>query len=280
MTSHSKRSRRLALALTALLAGSVATVGVAGTANATPPVAHPSRVKPTVVLVHGAWADGASFGSIGDHLTKDGYTVVDFATPLRSLSTDAADLDAFLTVKTSGPVVLVGHSYGGAVITEAATNQPEVKGLVYVDAFVPDRGESLASLSASAGASIPPSAFDAVPSAGAPAGDVDLYLKQDAFDTTFANGLPKREQQDLFARQEPIAAGALAETATIAPAWKTLPSWYVEGTEDRSITPALQQKMAERAHSHITTVRAGHLAMLKAPGTVTRVIETAASSVR
>jgi pimeloyl-ACP methyl ester carboxylesterase len=280
MFSHSKRSRRIAVAVAALLAGSVAAVGMAGTANATTAAVHPSTVKPTVVLVHGAWADGASFGSIGDRLTKDGYTVVDFANPLRSLRTDAADLDAFLQVKTTGPVVLVGHSYGGAVITEAATNQPEVKGLVYVDAFVPDQGESLASLSASAGASIPSSAFDAVPSAGAPAADADLYLKQDAFDTTFANGLPKREQQDLFARQEPIAAGALSETATIAPAWKTLPSWYVEGTEDRSISPALQQKMAERAHSRVTTVRAGHLAMLKAPGTVTRVIETAVTSVR
>lgn len=281
MSKKSSRRLRLTTAATAVVAaGALATLGLSGTANAQTTVHSSATAKPTVVLVHGAWADGGSFGSIGHRLRDAGYSVLNFDTPLRSLAGDTADLDSFLKVKTSGPVLLVGHSYGGEVITEAATSDPDVKGLVYIDAFAPDKGESIASLSASVGAGVPSSAFDAVPYAGAPSGDVNLYLKQDAFNTTFANGLPKSEQQELFARQQPLAAGAITETATITPAWKTLPSWYVEGTEDKSVSPALQQKMATRAHSHITTVKAGHLSMLKFPGTVTHVIETAAAAVR
>jgi pimeloyl-ACP methyl ester carboxylesterase len=278
MSKKSTRTLRVVAAATVLVAGSLAAVSVAGAASAQP--ALPAHVKPTVVLVHGAWADGASFGSVGSRLRHDGYTVLDFATPLRSLAGDTADLDSFLEVKTTGPVILVGHSYGGEVVTQAATSDPQVKGLVYIDAFAPDQGESIASLSASVGASVPTTAFDAVPSAGAPAGDMDLYLKQDAFDATFANGFPKKEQDELFARQEPLAAGALTEKATIAPAWKTLPSWYVEGTQDKSVSPALQEKMATRAHSRITKVNAGHLSMLAHPATVTHVIEQAATTAR
>ncbi|PYY36421.1 alpha/beta fold hydrolase [Curtobacterium sp. MCBD17_030] len=279
MSKKSTRSLRITAAAAVLVAGSLTAIGASGAANAQ--VATPAaQVKPTVVLVHGAWADGASFGSVGSRLRHDGYTVLDFATPLRSLAGDTADLDSFLKVKTIGPVILVGHSYGGEVVTQAATSDPDVKGLVYIDAFAPDQGESIASLSASVGASVPTTAFDAVPYAGAAAGDVDLYLKQDAFDATFANGFSQKEQDELFARQEPLAAGALTEKATVAPAWKTLPSWYVEGTQDKSVSPALQEKMATRAHAHITKVDAGHLSMLKYPGTVTRVIEQAATTAR
>jgi pimeloyl-ACP methyl ester carboxylesterase len=279
-TTNTRRFRAAAATAAVLVAGSLAAVGVTSAADADTATASAAKAKPTVVLVHGAWADGASFGTVGSRLRRDGYPVLDFADPLRSLSSDSADLASFLEVKTSGPVILVGHSYGGAVITEAATSDPDVKGLVYIDAFAPDRGESIASLSASVGASVPTTAFDAVPAAGLPTGDVDLYLKQGPFDTTFANGLPEKEQQELFARQEPLAAGALTEKAAGTPAWKTLPSWYVEGTEDKSVSPALQQEMATRAHSHITTVTAGHLSMLAFPGTVTHVIETAATTAR
>lgn len=276
------RAPRLAVAAAALVAGALAAVGAAAPATAqAAPAAHarPHEAKPTVVLVHGAWADGASFGSIGRRLTNAGYTVVDFANPLRSLSGDSATLNAFLKVKTAGPVILVGHSYGGAVITEAATTDPDVRGLVYIDAFAPAEGESVLGLVSSATSGNPAAAFDAVPYAGAPSGDVDLYLKRDAFDATFATGLPKKEQQELFARQEPVTLGALSEKAT-APAWRTLPSWYVAGTQDKSVPIALQEKMAARAHAHLTEVKAGHLAMLQHPATITRVIEEAASSTR
>jgi pimeloyl-ACP methyl ester carboxylesterase len=273
------RSPRLAVAAAALVAGALAAVVTVPSAAQAAPAAHEHHAKPTVVLVHGAWADSASFGSIGRRLTQHGYTVVDFANPLRSLGGDAATLDSFLKVKTAGPVILVGHSYGGAVITEAATSDPDVRGLVYVDAFVPAEGESVLGLVSSATSGNPAAEFDAVPYAGAPAGDVDLYLKQDAFDATFATGLPKKEQRELFARQEPVTLAALSEKAT-APAWKTLPSWYVAGTQDKSVPIALQEKMAARAHSHLTEVKAGHLAMLQHPGTITRVIEDAATSTR
>jgi len=272
--SLSSRSRRLGTAAAVLVAASLVTVG-AGTAADASPAAAAHTARPTVVLVHGAWADGASFGSIGRRLRGDGYTVVDFATPLRSLSGDSAALDAFLAVRTTGPVVLVGHSYGGAVITEAATSDPDVRALVYVDAFAPAAGESVLGLVSSATSGNPAAEFDAVP-AGATS---DLYLKQDAFDATFATGLPEGEQQDLFARQEPVTLTALTEAAT-TPAWKTLPSWYVAGTEDGSVPIALQERMAARAHAHLTTVRAGHLAMLQQPGTITRVVEDAATSTR
>jgi pimeloyl-ACP methyl ester carboxylesterase len=282
MRHLSSHSRRLVAAAAALVVGSCAVVGTTGVASArTTAVAPQSHgARPTVVLVHGAWADGASFGSIGRHLTEDGYTVVDFANPLRSLSGDAATLGSFLKVKTSGPVILVGHSYGGAVITEAATSDPEVRGLVYIDAFAPAQGESVLGLVSSATSGNAAAEFDQVPYAGAPAGDVDLYLKHDAFDATFATGLPKREQQELFARQEPVTLSALTEKATTAPAWQTLPSWYVAGTKDRSVPIALQEHMAARAHAHLTEVDAGHLAMLQHPVTITHVIEKAATATR
>ncbi|MFD0485388.1 alpha/beta fold hydrolase [Kineococcus sp. GCM10028916] len=276
--SRTARSRRLTAAAVLLLAGSLAT-GTGAADAATHPSTNHTQAKPTVVLVHGAWADGASFGSIQARLTHDGYTVLTFANPLKSLRTDSADLNSFLKVKTTGPVILVGHSYGGAVITEAATTDPRVRGLVYIDAFVPDQGESVLGLATSATPGDPSAAFDAVPYAGAPAGDAELYLTKGAFDATFATGLPKNQQQDLFARQEPVTLGALSQKAT-APAWKTLPSWYVAGTDDKSIPLALQQKMATRAHSQVTTVKAGHLAMLQHPATITHVIEEAATSTR
>lgn len=279
MSKFTKRSKRIASIATVLVAASVAAVGLGGAANATTAKASPTptaSAKPTIVLVHGAWADSASFGSIGYRLRHDGYTVRDFANPLRSLSGDAADLNSFLKVETSGPVVLVGHSYGGAVITEAATSDPQVKGLVYVDAFAPDKGESVLSLAATASTGDPSAAFDQVPYTGALTGDAELYLKKDAFDAELANGLPKKEQEELYARQEPVTLSALSEKAT-TPAWKTIPSWYVAGTNDQSIPIALQEKMATRAHSHLTTVPSGHLSMLRFPGTITGVIEQAAS---
>jgi pimeloyl-ACP methyl ester carboxylesterase len=280
MFNHSKRSARVASAAAILLAGSLTAVGVSGAANAAPrsPSAH-GGAKPTVVLVNGAWADGGSFGTIGPRLRHDGYTVVNFNNPLRSLSGDAADLNSFLKVKTSGPVVLVGHSYGGAVITEAATSDSSVKALVYVDAFAPDNGESVLGLEGSPSASSAAAEFDEVPYAGAPSGDVNLYLKPKAFAASLANGLPKAEQQELFARQNPVTLSALNDKAT-TPAWKTLPSWYVEGTQDHSIPLPLQEKMAKRAHSHVTKVKAGHLSMLKAPSAIIRVIQRAAAATR
>lgn len=255
----------------------VASVALAGAASADSDMTKPSKpAKPTVVMVHGAWTDASSFTAVEKILTKDGYTVLTFANPLRSLSGDSDYLATFLAARTTGPVVLVGHSYGGAVISEAALTDPDVKSLVYVDAFVPAAGESVLDLLNSAGPVDPTQLFDLVPYPGAAEGDVDLYLKAEAFGPGFANGLSKAEQASYYAKQRPITFSAVNEKASFAEAWKVLPSWYVAGTQDASIPLALQLQMAERAGSTVTEVKAGHLAMVSDPKKVAKAIETAA----
>ena len=277
-TGRGARRRILTIAAGLATAASVVLAGTAGAASATANAEKSD--KPTVVIVHGAWTDASSFTDVEKILTKDGYPVLDFANPLRSLSGDAEYLSSFLAARTTGPVVLVGHSYGGAVISEAALSDPDVKSLVYVDAFVPAEGESLLDLLNSAGPVDPTQLFDTIPYPDAPEGDVDLYLKKDAFRPGFANGLSKTEQASFYAKQRPITFSAVNEKASPAQAWKTLPSWYVAGTQDASIPLALQLQMAERAGSTVTEVKAGHLAMVKEPKKIAKVVETAATSGR
>jgi pimeloyl-ACP methyl ester carboxylesterase len=274
----SRGSKRRILTIAAGIA-TAAVVALGGTAAAQ--ADKPAKpAKPTVVIVHGAWTDASSFTAVEKILTKDGYPVLDFANPLRSLSGDSEYLASFLATHTTGPVVLVGHSYGGAVISEAALTDPDVKSLVYVDAFVPAEGESLLDLLNSAGPVDPTQLFDMTPYPGAPEGDVDLYLKQEAFGPGFANGLSKAEQASYYAKQRPITFSAVNEKASAAQAWKTLPSWYVAGTQDASIPLTLQLEMADRAGSTVTEVKAGHLAMVKEPKKVAKVIETAATNTK
>lgn len=237
------------------------------------PAPNHSGPKPTIVLVHGAWADASSWAPVTRRLQDDGYTVLAAANPLRSLSGDAAYLAAFLQQRTTGPVILVGHSYGGAVITNAALSDPDVKALVYVDAFVPDQGETVLGLQGGGGD--PNALFDFVQYPGAPAGDVDLYIKQAVFPQVFAADLPAATAAQLAAAQRPVALSALLEPSGV-PAWKTLPSWYALGTKDNILPPAAQLSMAERAHSHIVRVPASHLSMLARPGTVANLIVAAA----
>lgn len=179
----------------------------------------PPKVKPTIVLVHGAWADGSSWNGVTYRLQADGYSVDVPPNPLRGLAADAAHLASFLNTVT-GPIILVGHSYGGAVITNAAVGNANVKALVYIDAFVPDQGESLLQL-----ASTPPppgqansclggdpaTVFNFVPYPGAPQGDVDLYIKPALFPACFVNDLPTSQAAVLAAAQRPIAFSALLE---------------------------------------------------------------------
>jgi pimeloyl-ACP methyl ester carboxylesterase len=230
------------------------------------------------VLVHGAWADGSGWDKVTRSLQSDGYTVRVPPNPLRSLSGDSATIAAFLAT-LSGPIVLVGHSYGGAVITNAATGNDNVKALVYVDAFAPDEGEQVFPLvgEGSVLTGDPTTIFDFVPYPGAPPGDVDLYLKHDLFISSFASGVPAREANALYAAQRPIAFSAGTVPSGV-PAWKTIRSWYVLGTEDQIITPTAQAFMAERAGAAITRVKAGHLSLISRPNAVTSVIETAARS--
>jgi pimeloyl-ACP methyl ester carboxylesterase len=240
-----------------------------------------TTVKPTIVLVHGAWADASSFALVTKRLQADGYTVLSAPNPLRGLASDAASLKAFVEQATTGPVVLVGHSYGGAVMTNAATSLSRVTDLVYVDAFAPDKGETIVQLAGSvpgsALAADPKSVFDAVQDPNLPTGDPDLYIKKTLFRSAFAAHLSSGVTAVLASSQSPIAAGALQEPSG-DPAWKTIPSWFVIGTSDGVIPAAGQEAMATRAHGDVTKIDADHLSMLEQPAAITRVIETAAKT--
>lgn len=247
-------------------------------AGLTPALSAGARTtKPTIVLVHGAWADASSWQRVITRLRDDGYTVRAIPNPLRSLPGDAATVRAFLQT-LSGPVVLVGHSYGGAVVTNAATGLPNVKALVYVNAFAPDEGETALQLAGSDSAlsADPTTVFDFVP-AGPPTPTTDLYLKRSTVFASFATGLSSEEKDMVYATQRPGAFGGLADTSG-TPAWRTIPSWFLIGTGDRIIPPNVQRAMAKRAGSKVTEFDQGHLGLMTDSRTTTRVIELAARS--
>jgi len=275
-----KPVRRRIAALTAAVAaaGLLVTAGMAGSAHASS--AHASAgttaaggPKPSIVLVHGAWADSSSWDAVVSQLQRDGYTVYVPPNPLLGITYDSAFIRDFLHT-ISGPIIVVGHSYGGAVITNAATGDNQVKALVYVDAFAPAQGQTIGQLvSAYPGSCVlPPANTTAQPYPGAPAGAVDVYIKQSVFPSCMANGLPASEASMLAATQRPLTSLALTQPSGV-PAWKTIPSWAVIGTADHAIPPAELLAMAEQAHAHITMAPgAPHLSMIYAPGLVTRVI--------
>jgi pimeloyl-ACP methyl ester carboxylesterase len=279
MSSLTARFTRLRIIVAALLLASLgllAGVIQGAPAHATVSGALASAPKPTIVLVHGAWADSSSWSKVIVILQHDGYSVLADPNPLRGLSSDAAYLSAFIKQRTTGPVILVGHSYGGAVITDAALSDPTVKALVYVDAFAPAQGESALGLQSTVpGAPNPSTLFDTVAYPGAPAGDADLYLKTAAVIGAFATGLPLASAEEIAVTQRPVTLSALTAKSG-PPAWKKLPSWYVLGTQDKIIAPSLQLMMAKRAGSHITRVASGHLSLITHPGVVAQVIVAAA----
>jgi len=274
----------------AATAGLAVALGASGSASAAPAAAaspvtaqHSSGPLPTVVLEHGAWANGSSWDGVVQRLQRAGYTVDVPPNPLQGLPYDSAYLADFLHSIT-GPIILVGHSYGGAVITNAATGDKQVKALVYVDGFAPDQGQTVGQLASSVPGSCvlaadPTTIFNLATYPGAPAGVFDAYYKQNLFPACFANGIPAAQAKVLAATQEPLSTIALSQKSGV-PAWKTIPSWAVVGTADRVILPAVQLAMARHAHAHITEVRAPHLSMITAPGVVTQVILQAAHATR
>jgi pimeloyl-ACP methyl ester carboxylesterase len=232
--------------------------------------------KPTIVLVHGAFADSSSWYSVIGILEKDGYRVIAAANPLRSVKSDADTVRSILaTIKT--PVVLVGHSYGGMVISNAANGEPQVKALVFVAAFAPETGESAGGLNKKFPGSLVGAAL-AAPVA-LPGGGHDLYIQQDKFGAAFAPDLPADASRLAAAAQRPVTDIAFDEAAT-APAWKTIPSWFVYGDHDTAIPPKLHAWMAERAHPRETVVVKGasHVVMISHPDAVAKVIEDAATA--
>lgn len=232
--------------------------------------------RPTVVLVHGAFADASSWNKVVGILEQDGYPVVAAANPLRGVKADAAYISDILAgIKT--PIVLVGHSYGGSVISEAAIGHPNVKALVFVSAFAPQAGETAVGLSGKfPGSTLAPTLAPPVALSG---GGTDLYIRQDEFPAQFAADVPASEAKLMAATQRPVTEAALREPET-EPAWKTLPSWFIYGDGDKNIPPAAFAFMAKRARSRGTIVLNGasHLVMVSNPGPVANLIEKAAAS--
>ncbi len=225
-----------------------------------------AKVK-NVVLVHGAWADGSGWHRVHDLLRAKGYAVSIVQNPLTSLAADVAAVHRVLA-RQNGPALLVGHSYGGVVITEAG-NAPNVAGLVYVAAFVPDAGESVASMLE--GGAPPPVQ---------PSTDGYLFFDAAIFPQAFAQDLPPAQAAFLATAQIPPAAAAF-EAKVTQPAWKTHSSWYLLSTEDRIIPPAAQRQMAGRAKASIKEVRASHASYISQPEAVAEAIDQAArASVR
>ncbi len=230
--------------------------------------------KPTIVLVHGAFAESASWNGVIARLQEKGVTAVAVANPLRSLAGDAAYVrDVIASI--DGPVVLAGHSYGGLVITEAAADNPAVVGLVYVAAFVPETGQSAFELSTSAPGSTLGDALNAYPVA---TGGNEFAIRQDIFHHQFAADVPEAEAALMAATQRPVTQAALSEgLPTDRPAWKDIPSWHVFGDQDLNIPVAVHRAGAERAGSRGTHEVAGasHAITVSQPGAVAATIAEA-----
>jgi pimeloyl-ACP methyl ester carboxylesterase len=238
-----------------------------------------SEKKPTVVLVHGAFADSTSWNGVIRRLRHEGYPVVAAANPLRGLDNDASYLEEVLA-GIDGPVVLAGHSYGGSVISDATHDADNVKALVFVAAFLPEKGESAVELSARFPGSTLGDALRSVP-VTLPDGsrDADLTIEPGKFHQQFAADVPRNTADLMSVTQRPITQAALADDAS-EPGWKDIPSWAVVATQDRNIPAQAQVFMAQRAHAHITRVRASHAVSVSHPADVTGVIEAAARTVR
>ena len=238
------------------------------------------QARPTVVLVHGAWADASSWSGEVATLQAAGYDVRAIANPLQDLTTDSRYVADYLKT-IHGPVVLAGHSYGGAVITNAAAGLANVKALVYVDASAPAPGETNGQLSGATSIltkDTPAQLFFTTTYPGAPAGASELYLNETIFLRNFASDLPSAEAERLWASQRGASTTAFTTPSKFA-AWKTIPSWYFISTGDQIITPASELAMAHRAHSHITLFHGGsHLTLISHPNAVTAVIASAICS--
>lgn len=233
------------------------------------------QTKPTIVLVHGAFAGSSSWNGVAARLERDGFAVIAVANPLRGVASDGAVVSSVLK-SVPGPVVLVGHSYGGAVITEAANAADNVKAMVYVAAFAPDSGENSLELTGKFPGSTLAEAL--APPVIQRDGTQDLYIVQDKFPQQFAADVPLTEARLMAATQRPVAQAALTEATGIA-AWKTVPVYAIYGTADRNIPPAALKFMAERAHARETVVidGASHVVMVSHPDAVATLIEDAAS---
>ncbi len=230
---------------------------------------HPTSVR-TVVLVHGGFVDGSGWEAVYNALKKDGYTVAIVQNPTTSLADDVAATRRIVAAQ-NGPVVLVGHSYGGVVITEAG-NDPKIAGLVYIAAFAPDKGESVSTLIKDPvpGAPVPPIL---------PPQDGYLFLDKAKFPASFAADVAVERAAFMADSQVPWGVAALSGSIS-EPAWKTKPSWYLVATDDKMIPPDAQRAMSRRAGSTVVEVKGSHAIFVSQPRAVASLIESAAAGVR
>jgi pimeloyl-ACP methyl ester carboxylesterase len=236
-----------------------------------------SAPKPTVVLVHGAFADASGFGAVTSRLQRRGYTVISPANPLRGPASDAAYV-ASLMKTIDGPIVLVAHSYGGAVSSLAANEVSNVKALVYLNALALDVGESNLGITErfpnQFGDTLRPRPF---PQPDGTQG-TDLYIDPASFHSFFAADVSARKAARMASAQRPVTLAAIQEKST-EPAWKTIPSWYLIGRQDEVISPAAQRFMAKRANAHTTSINSSHASYISHPAKVTKLILRAARKV-
>ena len=230
----------------------------------------PSLEARTVVLVHGGFVDGSGWEGVYKILRKDGYTVAIVQNPTISLADDVAATKRIIAAQ-NGPVILVGHSYGGAVITEAG-NDPKVAGLVYITAFAPDEGESVSTLIKDP----PPDA--PIPPILPPQGGY-LFLDKAKFPASFAADVDGDKAAFMADSQVPWGVDALSGTIS-EPAWKTKPSWYLVATDDKMIPPTAQRFMSKRAGSTVVEVAGSHAIYVSQPNAVAAIIEKAAGAVK
>jgi pimeloyl-ACP methyl ester carboxylesterase len=272
MNMPSFRNSIRPLLIIALFLGTIAIISLGTTMN----IASAQVNKPTIVFVHGAFAESSSWNGVLSKLIPKGYPTVAVANPLRGVKSDA-DYVASALKDIEGSIVLVGHSYGGSVITNAVNGNGNVKALVYVAAFAPDAGETASELSGRyPGSTLTPTLAQPVV---LPDGGKDLYIQQDKFYAQFAADVPVNDAQLMASTQRPVTDAALNE-ASGAPAWKSTPSWFIYGDRDLNIPPAAHSFMAERANSKETVVvnGASHVVMVSHSDSVAEIIDRAATA--
>jgi pimeloyl-ACP methyl ester carboxylesterase len=267
-------AKKLLLSLS--VAASFGAVLPAARAEASITAVQGTAARPTIVLVHGAFADAGSWSGVTKALSAKGYPVLSIANPLRGVASDA-QYTASVLHAVKGPVVLVGHSYGGMVISRASQANPGVKALVYVAALSPEQGETVAGLAGKfPGGTLDTALADPVPLAD---GGKELYIRQSKFRQQFAADVAPQQAAAMAAAQRPVTVAALNEAAT-GDAWKQLPSYFVYGTADRNIPLQALRFMAGRAHAKdIVEVKgASHVVMVSHPEAVAKLIEEAAGN--
>jgi pimeloyl-ACP methyl ester carboxylesterase len=274
-----RRSRNGASLLGAL--GAIVGLTIfAGTTASAEPGQVATTLKPTVVLVHGAFADASGWNAVIANLRGRGYRVIAPANPLRGVAADSAYIASVLA-SIPGPIVLVGHSYGGEVITNAATGNPHVKALVYIAAFAPDEGETSGALATKfPGTGLTPVnlLFRPFPQSDGTIG-TDGYINPRAFRQVFCADLPSATAADMAAAQRPGSVVTLAEPSGV-PAWKTIPSWYLVAKQDKAIPAEAERFMAKRMGAHTVQIDSSHVAMISHANAVTELIQEASGAKR